>query len=155
MSEVMYTLHGVRKVYAGRTVLDINIPEFKLRIVEKGDTIYTFPVRVGQNRKRYLLATDKARAALQPVQRTYFAPHTELTPLLDAYESFPNEAQVDTGSPAYFTHFPNDPAVGHADRTIDYFFYSPGLACEAEAIRQITGPRISDHFPMFVTVQAP
>lgn len=102
-----------------------------------------------------LLATDKARAALQPVQRTYFAPHTELTPLLDAYESFPNEAQVDSGSPVYFTHFPNDPAVGHADRTIDYFFYSPGLARKSEAIRQITGPRISDHFPMFVTVQAP
>ncbi len=55
----------------------------------------------------------------------------------------------------YFTHFPNDPAVGHADRTIDYFFYSPGLARKSEAIRQITGPRISDHFPMFVTVQAP
>ncbi|MBK8561878.1 MAG: L,D-transpeptidase [Saprospiraceae bacterium] len=41
------------------TVLDINIPEFKLRIVENGDTIYTLPVRVGQNRKRYLLATDR------------------------------------------------------------------------------------------------
>lgn len=41
------------------TVLDINIPEFKLSIVENGDTIYTFPVRVGQNRKRYLLATDR------------------------------------------------------------------------------------------------
>jgi hypothetical protein len=41
------------------TVLDISIPEFKLRIVENGDTIYTFPVRVGQNRKRYLLATDR------------------------------------------------------------------------------------------------
>ncbi|MCF8247016.1 MAG: L,D-transpeptidase [Saprospiraceae bacterium] len=41
------------------TVLDINIPEFKLRIIENGDTIHTFPVRVGQNRKRYLLATDR------------------------------------------------------------------------------------------------
>jgi uncharacterized protein (UPF0297 family) len=41
------------------TVLDINIPEFKLRIVENGDTIFTFPIRVGQNRKRYLLATDR------------------------------------------------------------------------------------------------
>jgi L,D-transpeptidase ErfK/SrfK len=41
------------------TVLDINIPEFKLRIVENGDTIFAFPIRVGQNRKRYLLATDR------------------------------------------------------------------------------------------------
>ncbi|MBI5914725.1 MAG: L,D-transpeptidase [Bacteroidetes bacterium] len=41
------------------TVLDINIPEFKLRILEGSDTLYTFPVRVGQNRKRYLLATGR------------------------------------------------------------------------------------------------
>lgn len=41
------------------TVIDINIPEFKLRILEGGDTLYSFPVRVGQNRKRYLLATDR------------------------------------------------------------------------------------------------
>ncbi len=43
----------------GSTVIDINIPEFKLRILEGGDTLYSFPVRVGQNRKRYLLATDR------------------------------------------------------------------------------------------------
>lgn len=41
------------------TVLDINIPEFKLRILENGAVRYTFPVRVGQNRKRYLVATDR------------------------------------------------------------------------------------------------
>ena len=38
----------------GRTRLDINIPEFKLRVIEGADTIYTFPVRVGQNRTRFL-----------------------------------------------------------------------------------------------------
>lgn len=37
-----------------RTRLDVNIPEFKLRIIEGADTVYTFPIRVGQNRKRYL-----------------------------------------------------------------------------------------------------
>ncbi len=36
------------------TRIDVNIPEYKLRIVEGADTLYTFPVRVGQNRKRYL-----------------------------------------------------------------------------------------------------
>ncbi|MBK9016639.1 MAG: L,D-transpeptidase [Saprospiraceae bacterium] len=30
------------------TVIDINIPEFKLRIVENGDTIYTFPCESGR-----------------------------------------------------------------------------------------------------------
>lgn len=36
------------------TYLDVNIPEFKIRIVEYGKEKYKFPVRVGQNRKRYL-----------------------------------------------------------------------------------------------------
>lgn len=36
------------------TWLDINIPEFRLRIVEGSDTLHTLPVRVGQNRQRYL-----------------------------------------------------------------------------------------------------
>lgn len=36
------------------TELDINIPEFTLRILENGQTCYTFPIRVGQNRSKYL-----------------------------------------------------------------------------------------------------
>lgn len=102
-----------------------------------------------------LLATDSARAALQPAQRVYFAPKTELAPLLRDFHSYPDAAQVDSGDPSYFTHFPNDPAVGHADRTIDYFFYSDDLAPTDQKIRQITDPRISDHFPMLTTVLAP
>ncbi|TNE60217.1 MAG: murein L,D-transpeptidase [Bacteroidetes bacterium] len=35
------------------TWLDINIPEFRLRIVEGSDTLYTMKVRVGQNKKRF------------------------------------------------------------------------------------------------------
>lgn len=35
-------------------VLDINIPEYRLRIVEMGEEQYRFPVRVGQNRRKYL-----------------------------------------------------------------------------------------------------
>lgn len=36
------------------TYLDINIPEFRLQIIENGQVIHRFPVRVGQNNKRYL-----------------------------------------------------------------------------------------------------
>ncbi|WP_432410137.1 L,D-transpeptidase [Rasiella sp. SM2506] len=36
------------------TYLDLNIPEFRLRIIENGKELYKFPVRVGQNNKRYL-----------------------------------------------------------------------------------------------------
>ncbi len=37
-----------------RLHIDINIPEYKLRILEEDSILYTFSVRVGQNRKRYL-----------------------------------------------------------------------------------------------------
>lgn len=39
---------------AARTYIDVNIPEFRLRIVEGEDTLWTFQVRVGQYRTRYL-----------------------------------------------------------------------------------------------------
>lgn len=36
------------------TWLDVNIPEYRLRIVEGSDTLHSFPVRVGRNQKKYL-----------------------------------------------------------------------------------------------------
>lgn len=42
-----------------KTHIDVNIPEFKLRIFEDGILLYTFPVRVGENRKRYLKMGDR------------------------------------------------------------------------------------------------
>lgn len=39
------------------TWIDVNIPEFRLRIVAGSDTLYSFPVRVGQARTRYLATT--------------------------------------------------------------------------------------------------
>lgn len=36
------------------TLIDINIPEFKLRIYEGAIKLYEFPIRVGKNEKKYL-----------------------------------------------------------------------------------------------------
>jgi L,D-transpeptidase ErfK/SrfK len=41
------------------TMIDVNIPEFKLRIYEDSSLLYTIPVRVGQNRQRYLKMGDR------------------------------------------------------------------------------------------------
>lgn len=101
-----------------------------------------------------LLATASAYDRLAEPQQGYFNPKTELTPLLSDYRHFPTNAEIDGGDPAYFTHFPNDPSVGHPDRTIDYFFYSDGLVGRQERIRQ-DQPKISDHFAMLTTVTAP
>lgn len=36
------------------TLLDINLPEFKLRIIQHGKILHEFPVRIGQTRRKYL-----------------------------------------------------------------------------------------------------
>ena len=41
-----------------QTRIDINIPEFKLRIIEGTDTPYTLPIRVGQNKAAYWTVND-------------------------------------------------------------------------------------------------
>jgi L,D-transpeptidase ErfK/SrfK len=41
------------------TYIDINIPEFSLRIYRDSTELFSFPIRVGQNRKRYLAMGDR------------------------------------------------------------------------------------------------
>lgn len=43
----------------GHTEIDVNIPEFRLRIVEYGKELYSFPIRVGQNKVRYLATAGR------------------------------------------------------------------------------------------------
>ncbi len=41
------------------THIDINIPEFRLRIIENGKVKFKFPIRVGQNDKRFLAMAQR------------------------------------------------------------------------------------------------
>jgi L,D-transpeptidase catalytic domain len=41
------------------TLIDVNIPEYRLRILEYGDTLYSFPIRVGKNKVRFLETTGR------------------------------------------------------------------------------------------------
>lgn len=41
------------------TEIDVNIPEYKLRIFQDSILVHTFPIRVGQNRERYLKFGDR------------------------------------------------------------------------------------------------
>ncbi|KKL68519.1 hypothetical protein LCGC14_2124180 [marine sediment metagenome] len=42
-----------------KTWIDINIPEFKLRIFQDSTLLYTFPIRVGQSRERFLVMGNR------------------------------------------------------------------------------------------------
>ncbi len=44
-----------------QTLIDVNIPEFKLRIIEGADTLYTLPVRVGQTKPAYWSVTNSVQ----------------------------------------------------------------------------------------------
>ncbi len=44
---------AIQKALRG-TWIDVNIPEYRMRIYRDSLLLYTFPIRVGQNRKRYL-----------------------------------------------------------------------------------------------------
>ncbi len=41
------------------TFIDVKIPEFRLRIVQDSSELFSFPIRVGQNKKRYLAMGDR------------------------------------------------------------------------------------------------
>ncbi len=41
------------------TIIDINIPEYKLRIKIKDSILYSFPIRVGRDEKKYLAMADR------------------------------------------------------------------------------------------------
>lgn len=41
------------------TTIEVNIPEYTLRILSRGDTLYRFPVRVGQYKTKYLAMAGK------------------------------------------------------------------------------------------------
>jgi L,D-transpeptidase ErfK/SrfK len=43
----------------GSTKIEVNIPEFRLRIFRDTSLLYSFPIRVGQNKKRYLAMGDR------------------------------------------------------------------------------------------------
>jgi L,D-transpeptidase ErfK/SrfK len=47
------------KTQLGNTYLDLNIPEFRLRIIQNDEVVLRFPVRVGQNGKRYLAMANR------------------------------------------------------------------------------------------------
>ncbi|WP_340202036.1 L,D-transpeptidase [Ascidiimonas sp. W6] len=49
--------------------LEVNIPEYRLRIFREDSLLFNFPIRVGQNRKRYL-AMSKRMTNLRTLQGT-------------------------------------------------------------------------------------
>ncbi len=93
--------------------------------------------------------------SLDELSRQFYNPRTEITPLFDAFPAAPDLNQLTgPGRAAYFTHIANynRKTVG-ADRTIDFYFYSPLLKLADFRVRGSDTKHISDHLPMIADFQ--
>ncbi len=97
-----------------------------------------------------LLPDRAAFDRLPAEQQAYYKPETELRRLREQYESIPSDGDTGGGDPQrWYTHYPNDPAVAGPDRTIDYFFLSPGIEVLEKSVLRENTLHISDHLPMW------
>jgi len=97
-----------------------------------------------------LLPPDAAAYDRLPAShQAYYNRPTELAPLLAVYPAVPSPTEAaGPQAPAWFTHFPNDPAIPAPDRTIDYLFFAPAVRVGAHYVRQHDTLTISDHLPV-------
>jgi endonuclease/exonuclease/phosphatase family metal-dependent hydrolase len=88
--------------------------------------------------------------------QTFYNPSSEIKRLYDRYQAVPNLPEV-TGAEyeRWFTYFPNDPAIGHPDRTLDYLFFAPAVAVGDHYVRQGDTLTLSDHLPLIAELRLP
>ncbi len=85
---------------------------------------------------------------LQPKQRAYYRPETELCDLTDQFPCVPSNMDIKEAPSKWYSFYSNDPEVTEPDRTLDYLFYSPMLTCTSKTVRQHDTANISDHYPI-------
>jgi endonuclease/exonuclease/phosphatase family metal-dependent hydrolase len=100
-----------------------------------------------------LLPPGQAYERLDPGQRAYYKPKTELAPFFERYLAVPSVGEADGDSASmWYTYFTNDPAVTAPDRTLDFLFFSRRLLLGRHYVRQFDTRKISDHFPVAAEV---
>jgi len=86
-------------------------------------------------------------------------PHEEKSAIKTLYRSYPaipNYKQTQSPTRAnWFSYNPNDPQVSSADRTIDYYFYSPRLNLQHAFVESKKSTALSDHLPVVATFSLP
>jgi endonuclease/exonuclease/phosphatase family metal-dependent hydrolase len=87
-------------------------------------------------------------STLQPKQRVYYRPETELCDLSDQFPCVPSGMDIKEAPSKWYSFYSNDPEVTEPDRTLDYLFYSPMLTCISKTVRQHDTASISDHYPV-------
>ncbi|MBN2069353.1 MAG: endonuclease/exonuclease/phosphatase family protein [Opitutales bacterium] len=96
---------------------------------------------------------QKALLSPQTVSLGDYNSNSELALLTEHWSSVPSVAEA-TGPnlDAWFTHFPNNPVVGHPDRTLDYCFFSQQFQLGSHLVRRAGALSLSDHLPVISTL---
>ncbi|MDP7578654.1 MAG: endonuclease/exonuclease/phosphatase family protein [SAR202 cluster bacterium] len=119
-----------------------------MNLMDEWQTQQKHPVILGGDFN--LLSSSFAYNLLDGKGKSYYNPNrTELSPILQAFESIPSlESMNSEGHARWFTYSPNH--IGHAlpDRTIDYLFYTANLAVVEHKVRSQDTLMISDHLPV-------
>jgi len=103
-----------------------------------------------------LLLSEQAYRKLAPSHQSFYNPHTEIAPLYARYQAVPSYAEA-SGADAqrWYTYFPNDPAIGKPDRTLDYLFFAQNVQPGQHYVRRNDTLAISDHLPLVAEFRLP
>jgi endonuclease/exonuclease/phosphatase family metal-dependent hydrolase len=102
-----------------------------------------------------LLPNEQARARLAPSHQSFYNPRSEIAPLYGHYQAVPTSAETTADAARWYSYIPNDPAIPHADRTLDYLFFAKNIQIGQHYVRQNDTQRISDHMPIVAVFQLP
>jgi len=103
-----------------------------------------------------LLPSEQAYRELAASHQSFYNPRTEIAPLYAHYQAIPSYAEA-TGTEAarWYTYFPNDPAIGRPDRTLDYLFFAQNVQTLKHYVRRNDTLSISDHLPLVAEFRLP
>ena len=134
--------------------MDIQVDQVK-NLMARRQTQQYHPVIFGGDFN--LLPSSFAYDLLDIKGKSYYNPNgTELSPMLQAFESIPTLESMNGDDHAkWFTYSPNHIGPAVADRTIDYLFYTTNLTLVEHKVRSEDTLMTSDHLPVISVFALP
>lgn len=147
---IVYNTHLTAYPGKGSTVLTRQVSEIKKLLSEKDQGGISWVLGGDLN----LLPPGVSSKGLQLTEGEFYNPNSEIKPLFEQYTVFP-KPQKGIDPSTQFTYIPNLLLEKVADRTLDYFFVSPGIRLDSAQVLQKNAKNISDHYPIIIQITLP
>ncbi|PJZ69666.1 metal-dependent hydrolase [Leptospira perolatii] len=145
------------------TILNTHLDAFSMgtdTMQKQVDTISKILTTLDERKEEWILAGDFnllppkfPRNSMHPHGAFFYSDQEEMKPLFNKWKPGASVEELNGKEQSkYYTYFANDPAIGKADRTIDYLFYSNQISKSSYKVLQdgVAG-HTSDHFPIVGT----